>query len=153
MFKPGDKVTPVSAERYVCNDIMKQLVGKTLLVRSVGNDAKGNEIVLAGIPGERDWFWHSDDLRLVSAWSAGPFQAEPTDPAPAQKPLRRGDLVEYGGRVCVVFDKQADHDGDYRIAFLSGECGYEYVPADELKRIGSIRKKIKRIKKEMEGAK
>ena len=33
-FKPGDKVTPVSAERYAKHSIerMKQLVGKPLLV-------------------------------------------------------------------------------------------------------------------------
>ena len=81
MFKLGDKVQPINADRY--NDIMKQLVGKTLLVRSVGNDKNGDEIVCAGAPGEEDWFWHSNDLRLVSVWSAGPFHPEPTDPAPA----------------------------------------------------------------------
>lgn len=78
---------------------------------------------------------------------AGPSPTEPTDPEPAaaQKPLRRGDLVEYDGRVCVVAEIDPE-DGDCWVAALTGEHGYDRVPADELKRIGSVRKKVKRLK-------
>ena len=63
-FMPGDKVSPVSADR--CNYVteMAELVGKTLIVRSIIVDAKNEEVVEAGLPGE-EWFWHPDDLRLV----------------------------------------------------------------------------------------
>jgi hypothetical protein len=63
-FMPGDKVFPVSADR--CNYVteMAELVGKTLIVRSIIVDAKNEEVVEAGLPGE-EWFWHPDDIRLV----------------------------------------------------------------------------------------
>ena len=139
-FKVGDKVTPVNA--YRDNDIMKQFVGKTMLVLSVGD-----EIVCAGVPGEEDWYWHSDDLRLVSETQAEPV-TEPTDPAPAaaQKPLRRGDLVMCRGVLWVVFSTGAQSDGDYWIASLTGDPETYYATICELSRVGSIRKKIKRLK-------
>lgn len=153
-FKPGDKVTLVSSERYGYNDIMKQWVGKTLLVLSVGDGKNGDEFVCAGVPGEDYWYWYPNDLRLVSAWSAEPLQLEPTDPAPApasaKKPLRRGDLVEYDGRVCVVAEIDPE-DGDCWVAALTGEHGYDQVPAKELTRIGSIRKKVKRLRQQFGG--
>lgn len=147
-FKPGDKVTPVSSERYSRNDIMKQLVGKPLLVRSIHTYENGDEVVCAGVPGDGDWDWHSDDLRLVSAWSAEPLQPEPTDPAPAaaKKPIRRGDLVMCRGVLWVVFSNGEQSDGDYWIASLTGDPETYYATIDELTRIGSIRKKIKRIR-------
>lgn len=85
-----------------------------------------------------------------------PEQAAP-DPAPAaaKKPIRRGDLVKYQGKIFMVISKGADPEGDYTIASLTGEPDFNWVKnwakIDELTRIGSIRKKVKRIKKEMEG--
>lgn len=65
-FMPGDKVSPVSADR--CNYIaeMAELVGKTLIVRSIAVDAKNEEVVEAGLPGELAWAWYPINLRLVS---------------------------------------------------------------------------------------
>lgn len=63
-FMPGDKVSPVSANRCTYVDDMAQLIGRTLTVRSIIIDAKNEEVVEAGLPGE-EWFWHPDDLRLV----------------------------------------------------------------------------------------
>lgn len=131
-FKPGDKVTPVNV--YCDNDVMEQFVGKTLLVLSVGN-----EVVCAGVPGEGDWYWHSDDLRLVSETKPEPA------PAASQKPIRRGDLVEYDGRVCVVFSDR-DLVGHFFVSALSGVSDYYHCSEEELTRIGSILKNIKRIR-------
>ena len=138
-FKAGDYVVPLRAWRAGCTYEMKKRIGKVLQVSDT-NGSIGDLTVFAGKIGSKTkkWFWHPVDLRMATA---GEIEA-----ATKPKPLKRGDLVVYDARVCVVFDKQADHDADYRIAFLSGECGYEYVPADELKRICSIRKKIKRIR-------
>ena len=72
--------------------------------------------------------------------------------APAQKPLRRGDLVIYKGCICVVFS-DSNNIGHFLVSALSGFSDYYYCSKEELTRIGSIRKKIKRIKKEMEGGK
>ena len=101
-------------------------------------------------------------MHLVSEAQPEPA-TEPTDPAPAaaqkpdainrelyarqqsKKPLRRGDLVEYDGRVCVVAEIDPE-DGSCWVAALTGEHGYDHVPAKELTRIGSIRKKVKRLK-------
>ena len=71
-FMPGDRVSPVSADR--CNYVteMAELVGKTLIVRSIIVDAKNEEVVEAGLPGE-EWFWHPDDLRLVDGESIPDF--------------------------------------------------------------------------------
>lgn len=74
-FKPGDKVTPISAERYTEFNIelMRQLVGETLVVGSAYYD-DCYSIVFAGLVGEKEWPWHPDDLRLVSAGELTPFQ-------------------------------------------------------------------------------
>lgn len=91
-FKAGDKVTPVVAERYAIPaiELMKQLVGKPLLVHSVHSYKNGDVMVLAGVPGKEGWFWLADDLRLVTAWSNEPIQDEPTKTA-AQNPAREGE--------------------------------------------------------------
>ena len=156
-FKVGDLVTPINMDRYTDrnSDRRKEMLGRTLVVRSVHND-EFTSVVFAGFPGEGVWQWRPDDLHLVSEAQPEPA-TEPTDPAPAasKKPLRRGDLVEYQGEICVVFNKGADRDGEYMImiASLNGEPDFHYATIDELTRIGSIRKKIKRIKKEMEDGK
>ena len=158
-FKVGDKVMLNSVDRYAFRGVnkMKQLFGRTLVVRSVHYD-QFTPVVFAGVPGEEYWFWMVDDLRLLAGTDEPQGtkpSPEPTDPAPAaaQKPIRRGDLVEYQGEICVVFSKGADRQGDYWIASLTGEPDYYYSKIDELTSVGSIRKKIKRIKKEMEGGK
>ena len=79
---------------------------------------------------------------------------EPTDPAPAaaQKPLRRGDLVVSNGDIYVVIE--TNHaDGGYWIHAMTGKGGQDYARAKELTRIGSIRKKVKRLKAQMDGGK
>ena len=148
-FKPGDKVVLINVDQY--SDIMKQLMGKTLVVNSIDTDKCGCEIVCARVPGEEGWFLYSDDLRLVS--EAQPEPATEPAPAAAKKPLRRGDLVECRGILWVVFSNGEQSDGDYWIASLTGDPETYYATIYELTRVGSIRKKIKRIKKEMEGGK
>lgn len=179
-FKVGDKVTPVNMDRYTDrnSDRRKEMLGRTLVVRSVHND-EFTSVVFAGVPGEVVWQWHPNDLRLVSEtqaeptdsahktrtpklsdglvehWGgcgflnpyADPSPTEPTDQAPAaaQKPLRRGDLVEYDGRVCVVFSDR-DLVGHFFVSALSGVSDYYHCNEEELTRIGSIRKKVKRLK-------
>lgn len=163
-FKPGDKVTPVNVDRYTDrnSDRREEMRGRILVVRSVHND-EFTSVVFAGFPGKGVWQWHPDDLRLVfetqtSTTKADPAPApaapDPTDPAPApvaaQKPLRRGDLVKYQGKIFMVISKGADPEGDYTIASLTGEPDFNWVKnwakIDELTRIGSIRKKVKRLK-------
>lgn len=177
-FKIGDLVTPINAGDYEFRNARERLFGKVLMVTMVLPGEEGVN-VRAGIVEGKEWYWFSDDLRLVSAvqpepeadqapeptrptkkpetmrenWGGIPFlnpfadahAPEPTDPAPAQKPLRRGDLVEYDGRVCVVAEIDPE-DSDCWVAALTGEHGYDRVHAKELTRIGSIRKKVKRLK-------
>ena len=64
--------------------------------------------------------------------------------------IRRGDLVDYDGDICVVFSKGADRDGEYMIASLTGEDDYYWASIDEFVRIGSIRKKIKQLREQKE---
>ena len=140
-FKPGDKVVLINVDQY--SDIMKQLIGKVLVVNSIDTDKCGCEIVCARVPGEEGWFLYSDDLRLVS--ETQPEHA--TEPAPAAvqklKPLRRGDLVMHRGQIGVVH--AIDRDCDYWVAMLTGDGGWVCRGAEDLTRIGSIRKKIKRL--------
>ena len=173
-FRVGDKVTPVNVDRYTDrnSDRRKEMLGRTLVVRSVHND-EFTSVVFAGFPGEGVWQWRPDDLRLVSEAQmpersklltvnlgghgflnpyADTSPTEPTDPAPAaaKKPIRRGDLVKYQGKIFLVISKGADPEGDYTIASLTGEPDFNWVKnwakIDELTRIGSIRKKVKRLK-------
>lgn len=148
-FKPGDKVVLINVDHY--SDIMKQLMGKVLVVNSIDTDKCGCEIVCARVPGEEGWFLYSDDLRLVSE-----AQPEPaTEPAPAAskkpKPIRCGDLVMHRGQIGVVHE--IDRDGGYWVAMLTGDGGCGCRGAEDLTRVGSIRKKVKRIKQEMEDSK
>ncbi len=134
-FKPGDYVVPINTH-VIYTAKMKRYLGRVLQV-SVVHDGRYLS-VRAGIPGEEPWWrWHPDDLR----------HATPEEIAAAKKPLRRGDLVEYDGRVCVVAEIDPE-DGDCWVAALTGEHGYDRVHAKELTRIGSIRKKVKRVKKD-----
>lgn len=144
-FKVGDKVTLSSVDRYAFRDVdhMKQLFGRTLVVRSVHYD-QFTPVVFAGVPGDVCWNWYPDDLRLVS-------EAQPK-PAP-QKPVLRGDLVEFNGSICVVISEGPDRGGDYWIASLTEKPDCYWANTDEFARVSSIRKKVKRIKKAMEGVK
>lgn len=74
--------------------------------------------------------------------------------AEAQKPqpMQRGDLVEFCGDAWVVLAANHAYNG-YWIHAMTGNGGQDYVKAKDLTRIGSIRKKIKRLKAQMEGAK
>lgn len=268
-FKVGDLVTPISVKPY-SDRIQRRLLGKTLVIYSF-QDNGNSFLVFAGVIGDCGFFWHPDDLRLVSETQAEPAPepapdvpaperaapepapeaqmpersklrtvnwggcgflkpatspTEPTDPAPAavaevpeplvwvdgathyqphqdafykrvsahewyvwsrivereplhwckapgtsdraewvvrnqptdpapaasKKPIRRGDLVVSNGDIYVVIE--TNHaDGGYWIHAMTGKRGQDYAPAKDLTRIGSIRKKVKRIKKEMEGGK
>lgn len=93
---------------------------------------------------EREEITDDDDLR----------QVPPEEIAAAKKPqpLRRGDLIEYDGDICVVYKKFVDGDNiGYRVVSLTGDAGRWYVTHGELTRIGSIRKKIKRLKAQFVG--
>lgn len=55
-FKPGDKVTPINMDRYTDrnSDQRKEMLGRTLVVRSVHND-EFTSVVFAGFPGKGVW--------------------------------------------------------------------------------------------------
>ena len=290
-FKIGDKVTPISVDRYTQYDrqIMKNLIGRTMIVSAIEFCENLREIVYAGIPGDLDRRWHAEDLRFIASVtvieppkyksdfrlrdyvvpinidnklykedrsfmrdkvlrvltinhdnelniSAGLFMdlagsvkwnkedlrhatkeeiealADPVEfkdgdsvvfidtpsmvmtirnerPGTAYpftvkgtwvskygvdywsdevsirhatkdeieasqkwKP-RSGDLVTYNGSIWVVTTDNADIDGEYFIASLSNGPEVNYAKQDQLTRIGSIRKKVKKIKKAMESEK
>ena len=72
--------------------------------------------------------------------------------AAEQKPksLRRGDLVEYDDDIWMVIGANYVDDG-YWIYEMTGKGRQDYVKAKDLTRIGSIRKKIKRLKAQFIG--
>lgn len=229
-FKVGDKVMLINVDRYTyyVDDIPKRLLGRPLVINSIGTDKNGNEIVYAGVPeGVCCWQWYSDDLRLVSdeeptsklqtvnsgevvstkvpaaAHSKqfkvgdcvilidGPDKSDevhvvtgsynPSYPLRAgswtytadgrllssgsvcmrhatgdeidavKKPNlpRRGDLVKCRDLLWIVYSEGEDSDGEYRLASLTGDPRVSFVTLDELSWAGSVRKKIKRVKKEM----
>lgn len=158
-FKVGDLVTPISVKPY-SDRIQRRLLGKTLVVYSF-QDNGNSFLVFAGVIGDCGFFWHQDDLRLVSETQAepeadpapAPAAPDPTDPAPAQKPLRRGDLVVLNGKIGVVHYLEPDGEDRYWVAALTGNGSCVCWCAEDLTRIGSIRKKVKRLKAQMEGAK
>lgn len=143
-FKVGDKVAPVSLARYADrnSDQRKELLGRTLVVRSVHTD-ETTPAVFAGVPGDGCWEWHPNDLRLVSK------------PATAQKPklLDRGDLIEYLGEVWIVTIGTTPTDIFAKISTMTGKERTRWVTAYDVTCVGNIRKKVKRIKNEMESRK
>ena len=141
-FKPGDYVVP-SSQIVIYDAKMKNYLGRVLQVATV-HEQQYYGSVQAGIPGEEVWGWNPHDLRLATA--------EEIAAAQKPKPLRRGDLVEYDGRVCVVFSDR-DLVGHFFVSALSGVSDYYHCNEEELTRIGSIRKKVKRLKAQMEGGK
>ena len=138
-FKVGDKVTPFTTDHS--SDFMKHLIGKTLVVIAIDTDTSRREVVWAKLPGGYSWRLYSHCLRLVA-------KAQ-TDSA-TQKPLRRGHLVKYKGKICVVISKGTDPDVDYRIASLTDTPHFFWASVDELTKIGSIRKKVKKLKAQVE---
>ena len=141
-FKVGDKVKVINVDRYTDrnSDRQKEMLGCTLLVRAVYYE-EFTTGVFTGVPGEGVWRWHPDDLQLVSETQ--------TQPVP-QKPLRRGDLVRYKGEIWVVYSEGGDRHGNCSIASLTGESDYSWPKIDELTRVGTIRKKVKQLKAQME---
>lgn len=146
-FKAGDKVILVNPDRYVSRypKALEKLSNNTLVVNSVSIDGFA---VFAGLPGKKARVWHSKDLALAyEDWEAPSFDND--DPhCTAQKPksLRRGDLVIYDGDICVVLSKFDGDDGDYVVASMTREPYYCWPKVTELTHVGSIRKKIKKIK-------
>jgi len=72
------------------------------------------------------------------------------DASQKPQPLRRGDLVEYRGDVWVVYSEGEDRDGEYWISSLTGDPASDYVTVDKLSHVGNIRKKIEKVKREIE---
>ena len=145
VFKHGDHVVPLRADRAGCTLEMKKNIGKVLKIYDT-TGRLGDFTVMAGVPGSnrKQWFWHHADLR----------PATPEEIAAAQKPqpLRRGDLVVSNGDIYVVIE--TNHaDGGYWIHAMTGKGGQDYTKAKDLTRIGSIRKKVKRLKAQMGGEK
>lgn len=144
-FKAGDKVMLVRVSHHKYHKTVKRLFGKVLDVISVGNDRNGDGFVLAGPPGEGGLVWHANDLRAATT--------DEIEAAQKVKPLRRGDLVVYHGDIYVVYSEVPDREGAYSIASLTGDSEHNRVKIDELTRISSIGKKVRLLKKEMEGSK
>lgn len=170
-FKAGDKVVLINPVRYTSRNAkaMEKLTDNTLVVHSVSSDGSA---VFAGLPGKRTWLWRSKDLTLAyEDWEEPSFdndysrytweiecqedrrresaqdKSNEREPAASKKPIRRGDLVEYDGNICVVWKKCVDVDGlGYRVTALTGNAGHWYATHDEVTLVGTIRKKIKKIK-------
>lgn len=140
-FKPGDYVVPVRADRAGCDDDMKKRIGKVLQVFET-TESVGEMTVLAGKRQQLGecWFWHPDDLRHATA----------DEIAAATKPksLRRGDLVDYSGNICMVFDERTSKRGERLIVVLNSKDRMDsfYAYVDDLVCVGSIRKQLKRAK-------
>lgn len=142
-FKVGDKVTPVDVSCRLYSEEMKQLVFTPLTVVDPTPGRDDTPFVLTKDSKGVDRFWFASDLRLVVD------DSEPTDPLPEEeKPLERGDLVEFCGAIWVVFSKDAD--GEYRIAPLTGGSNCCYSVINKLPRVGSISKKVNRLQAQME---
>lgn len=137
MFKPGDKVVVIDGpQRGEKVRTLKNRVDSVFFtnfpvrIKNQHYDAKGN--------------WYAGAKVCLR-------HATPEEIAAAEKPLRRGDLVMHRGRIGVVHE--IDQDGDYWVAMLTGDGSCVCRGAKDLIRVGSIRKKSKRLKSQMEGAK
>ena len=99
-------------------------------------------------------YTHTEDGRfLLSSGRVCMRHATADEIAAQQKPNlpRRGDLVKCRDLLWIVYSEGEDSDGEYRLASLTGDPRVSFVTLNELSWAGSVRKKIKRVKKEMEG--
>jgi hypothetical protein len=69
---------------------------------------------------------------------------------PPKKPLCWGDLVVHAGEIHMIFDDHPDEDTEYRILCLTKDYRYSYISTKELTKIGSISKKLKKLKTQLE---
>ena len=144
-FKSGDYVVPVRAMRTedsVVQTLDKQ-VGKVLQVLDIWPSI--NAPVLAGKQGGKAWFWHPAELRLAAA-----EEIEAATKPKSPKPLKRGDLVKYLGEVWVVTTGTVPTDMFSQISTLTGKERMRWVKPDAVVRLGAIRKKVKKLKQEIE---
>lgn len=63
---------------------------------------------------------------------------------------KRGDLVKYGNTICVIVDGNLTNNTHHLVAILDGFwVGCEYAPVEHLTKIGSVRKKVKKLKAQL----
>lgn len=143
VFKPGDYVVPIRADRNEYAPEVETLVGEVLKIPYGFSGNCGIVFLQAGKlnPRSRKWFWHRDDLRHATA--------DEIAAAPKPKPLRQGDLVDYSGNICMVFDERTSKRGERLIVVLNSKDRMDsfYAYVDDLVCVGSIRKQLKRAKK------
>ena len=145
VFKPGDYVVPIRADRNEYAPEMETVVGEVLKIPYGFSGNCGIVFLQAGKLNPRSikWFWHRDDLRHATA--------EEIAAATKPKPLRRGDLVMWNGEIGVVHEIDPDGEDGYWVAMLTGDASCVCSSAEDLTRVGSIRKKIKRLKEQFVG--
>ena len=135
MFKPGDKVVVIDGPQ------------KGEKVRTLKN--RIDSVFFTNFP-VRIENQHYDAKGI---WYAGKVclrHATPEEIAALKKPkpMRRGDLVMHRGQIGVVYE--IDPDGECWVASLTGDDGGCVCRgAEDLTRVGSIRKKIKRIQEQI----
>lgn len=138
VFKTGEYVVPVRADRPGCIQEMKMQIGKVLQVYD-STDVVGDLTVYAGKldSKKKKWLWNPDDLRLATT--------EEIQEAKSKKPFRRGDLIKYDGDIWIVLGPGNEYE--IEIASLTGEFKRHYILIyEDTSCVGSVRKKIKRIK-------
>ena len=141
-FKPGDYVVPIRVNRREYTQKMKLLFGVLLTVAQVSED-EDCSTVFAGSAGSVDP-WRAEDLYLADTDEkiAAAIKLLP--------PLKRGELVEYQGDIWVVTNGTLPTDLFAKISSVTGKERARWVAPDAVVLVGNIRKKVKRIKKEME---
>ena len=145
-FKIGDRVTPISVDRYTQYDrqVMESLIGRTMIVSATSVDEKQREIIHAAIPGDLDRRWHAEDLMMAPKIVPISQNFQPNIEQKRKKPLKFGHIVEFDGDVWIVLSEAEDMFGEYEIGSITGSS--QVAHKSKLTKVGSIRKKIKRIK-------
>ena len=142
-YKPGDKIMILSADPMY-PAYKRKMVGTVQTVLVISSVTP--QPIHAEINGElSSWGWMPHEVRLATQ-----EEIAADGVVPKQNPLRRGDLVMYKGEICVVFSEGADRAGDYMVASLTGDPDSNWPKIDELIRVGSIIKKVKRLEAQRE---
>ena len=137
-FKPGDHVVLIAGPSKS---------DKVHVVKSSGDSA---------YPLRVGFCTYTTDGRLLTCGNSSYMRHATTQEINAmQKPkvLHRGDLVEYLEEVWVVTNGTVPTDMFAKISSVTGEERTRLVAPDAVALVGNIRKKVKRIKKEMESGK
>ena len=148
-FKVGDKVTPINMDRSDDLRLVSKAHSETVDPCLTQQSQAWSSVVKTLDEVMPSWTLHHETGKAAAVAAIKELARKAKKP----KMLDRGDLIEYLGEVWIVTIGTTPTDIFAKISTMTGKERTRWVTAYDVTRVGNIRKKVKRIKKEVEDAK